>query len=401
MDTDLTVGFGPRRERLLYLVADRSAFAAEHLHLGRAARDMGFEVMVAAPPADQTAADARLEREGLRPVFLDPLGPAETLRTRWQWLRTLVRLLQQEQPTIVHMIGLSQAVLGTLAARWAGVAGLVAEIPGLGRLDPTVAGGHRLRRLAALRGLGLAAATAQGRILVQTPEDAELLERLGGVAPDRVVLTPGPGADPVAFPAMPLPDSHPPCVTVVTPMAWEAGLDLAVEAQRLLLADGAPFRLLLVGAPDPDDPDAIPEQQLQDWEAQPGVFWLGARTDLCDIYRETHIALLASPGGVGIPTSLVQAAACARPIVTTDVPGSRRIVRSWQTGLLVPPDDARALADALRILVEDAEVRERFGKAARLHVEAAFTHEHAASLVAGVYRDVRQAINRPAMAEPA
>jgi len=355
---------------------------------------MGFEVVVAGPPAEGCGADTRLERDGLRSLPLDPVGPQARARERWTHGRAVLAELRREKPLIVHMIGLNAALVGAPAARWAGVPGLVAEVTGLDRLNAASTIGDRFNHFGTLRLLGLSAATPRGRILVQTPEDAAVLEHQGSITPDRIILMPGTGVDPIAFPATPLPETHPPCVTVMARMVWREGIALAIQAQRMLLSDGAPFRLLLVGGVDADDPDAIPEQQLQDWEAQPGVFWLGPRTDAREILRETHVALLAPPNGSGVPRSLVQAAACGRPIVTTDIPGCRMIVRNWQTGLLVPPDDARALADALRIVVEDEDVRLRFGRAARTHFESAFTQDHAAALVTAVYRDIRLAARR-------
>lgn len=412
MDTDLTTAFGPKRERLLYLVEDCAAFVSDQVHICRAARQLGFEVVLVGPadaPEDAEPADGdaeadrgsgagtgwcRLERDGLRFIPLRMPLAAHRARDRWACGRALVAMLRAEEPTIVHAVGRTAALMGGIAARLAGVPGFVAELSGI---EPAAGGGggwrSHLHHKAMLRLLGLATAP-HGRILVQTPEDAHRLEKDGGLAAERIILTQGTGVDAAAFRPLPQPETHPPCVTVASPMAWSAGIASAVEAQRILLADGVPFRLLLCGRSDQGDPDAIPERQLQDWEAFPGIFWLGAGTDIREVLRETHIALLPSPGGGSIPRFLVQAAACARPIVTTDVPGCNLVVRSWQTGLLVPPGDARSLADALRILVEDDEVRTRFGAAARAHFESAFTLDHARDRMAEVYRDVRLAAKR-------
>ena len=120
-------------------------------------------------------------------------------------------------------------------------------------------------------------------------------------------------------------------------MLWSKGIDVAVEAVRLARAKGAAIELSLYGAPDPSNPKAIPEKTLKAWSAEPGIAWHGATRDIAGVWREHHVACLPSRGGEGLPRTLLEAAACGRAIVTTDVPGCRTLVRHDVEGLLVPP----------------------------------------------------------------
>jgi glycosyltransferase involved in cell wall biosynthesis len=135
-----------------------------------------------------------------------------------------------------------------------------------------------------------------------------------------------------------------------------------------LRAGGSDARLLLAGAPDPENPAAISEAELRAWAAEPGVEWIGHVADVRQVWARAHIAVLASRGGEGIPMTLMEAGACARPLVATDVPGCREIVVPDETGLLAPAGDIAALADAMRRMVEDAELRRRCATAARERV---------------------------------
>jgi glycosyltransferase involved in cell wall biosynthesis len=104
---------------------------------------------------------------------------------------------------------------------------------------------------------------------------------------------------------------------------------------------------------------------LEAWRKIPNLVLLGHVDDVRSVWRQAHIAVLPSRGGEGIPMSLLEAAACGRPLVATDVPGCREVARPGKTGLLVPPDNPEALANALAALAADPVMRLRFGQAAR------------------------------------
>src|SRR5207302_2514509 len=112
-------------------------------------------------------------------------------------------------------------------------------------------------------------------------------------------------------------------------------------------------RLLLVGAPDPDNPSSISAETLRAWAAEPGIEWLGHRDNVREVWQGADIAALTSLGGEGVPKTLLEAAACARPLVASDVPGCREVVRPGVNGILVPPDDPATIADALARLIAD------------------------------------------------
>src|SRR5207247_2874703 len=128
-------------------------------------------------------------------------------------------------------------------------------------------------------------------------------------------------------------------------------------AIHLLRGRGLPVELLLAGPTDPDNRGSLSAEALVSLASAPGIQWLGSVADVRSIWRRSAIAVLPSTYGEGVPKALLEAAACARPIVATDMPGCREVVRHGETGLLVPPHDIGALADALGALVADPERR--------------------------------------------
>ncbi len=148
-----------------------------------------------------------------------------------------------------------------------------------------------------------------------------------------------------------------------------------VDAARQLRARGAPnFVVRLAGEPDPHNPASIPIEQLQDWSKEGTVEWIGRADDVPAELRRCHIACLPSYRE-GAPLSLLEAAACGRPIVTTDVPGCREVVHHEQNGLLVPVRDANRLADALQRLMLDGGLRQRLGACGRERAEREYSSD--------------------------
>jgi glycosyltransferase involved in cell wall biosynthesis len=171
-------------------------------------------------------------------------------------------------------------------------------------------------------------------------------------------------------------------------MLWSKGIDLVVEAVRQARAKGVPVELSLYGAPDPSNPKAIPEATLREWSAEPGIAWHGATRDVAAVWRDHHVACLPSRGGEGLPRTLLEAAACGRAIVTSDVPGCRTLVRHDVEGLIVPPDDAASLGKALAALAGDPQRVARMGEAARARVLDGFTERDVMESVKQLYRSM-------------
>jgi glycosyltransferase involved in cell wall biosynthesis len=155
-------------------------------------------------------------------------------------------------------------------------------------------------------------------------------------------------------------------------MLWTKGVGEFVEAASLLRREGIAARFALVGDPDPGNPASIPEDRLRGWAARGDVEYWGRRDDMPEVLGQSAIACLPTYSE-GLPKSLVEAAACGLPVVTTDIPGCRAVVSDGENGFLVPPRDARSLAAALRRLLVDPALRDRAGAAGRLRAVQEFS----------------------------
>ena len=379
---------------VLFVVTEDWFFASHFLPMVRAARELGLDVIVVTRVKDHRQP---IEASGAKVIALDAdrssLNPLGMLRT----VARLVAILKEARPTIVHCVALRAIVIGGLAARRTGIAQRIYALTGLGFLGARrgVAGGiaHAfIRRL--LRGPLNGAGT---RFLFENRDDPLLL----GLDPQshNVAIVGGAGVDPDRFMPGPLPQRPPLRIAVVSRMLWSKGIDLAVEATRQARRMGANVELSLYGAPDPANPRAFTEDTLRGWGKEDGIRWHGPTRDVPAVWRGHHVACLASRGGEGLPRTLLEAAACGRAIVTTDVPGCRTLVRDGIEGLIVKPDDAGALAQAfLRLAADEALVR-RYGAAARARVLDGFTEDDVMDRIKALYRGLLADAPMPKVAQ--
>jgi glycosyltransferase involved in cell wall biosynthesis len=221
-------------------------------------------------------------------------------------------------------------------------------------------------------------------VIVQNPEDGAALAGFG-VDRRRIALIRGSGIDITHFEPLPEPGGDTVCVALVARMLRQKGVFEAAAAIRRLRARGLPVELLLAGPTDPDNAGSLGVETLTALAAEPGISWLGAVADVREVWGRAAIAVLPSSYGEGVPKALLEAAACARPIVATDVPGCREVVRPGETGILVPAHDLAALADAIAALAVDAAQRRRLGQAGRALVEGTFAEEIVARETLAIY----------------
>jgi glycosyltransferase involved in cell wall biosynthesis len=365
--------------KILFVVTEDWYFVSHRLPLAVAARAAGYEVRVATREGRQ--ADV-IRNAGIRliPFNLSRRGgnPLREVISLW-------RLYRREQPDLVHHVALKPVMFGAVAAWLAGVSAQVNAVAGLGWLFTTSSGLVRLVRPVLRRTLARLLDRPHCLTIVQNPEDWALLER-SGIAAGRLRLIRGAGVDLQTFrPAAPPPE--PVCIVLVARMLWDKGVGEFIEAARRLTAAGVNARFVLVGDPDSANPASVPEETLLDWSGQPGVEWWGRRDDMPAVLQAAHIACLPSYRE-GLPKTLLEAAACGLPIVTTDAPGCREVVEDGVNGLLVPVRDVVGLEAALRRLIFDPELRRRMGEQSRGRAEAEFGLQRVIEQTLAVYGEV-------------
>jgi len=346
------------KPRLLYVVTEDWAFLSHRLPMARAAREGGFEVHVATRVSNGAAA-IEAERFVLHPIPFarGSLSAVATLST----VAALRRVHRKVKPVLTHHVALQACVLGMLASLGRPCACVNAFI-GLGYSFTSGTGKARAVRTIVGSLLRFLVNRKNSIALVQNNDDMSALMSLG-IAKDRIALIPGSGVDVNRFTPLAEPVGAP-TFGFVGRLLDDKGIRTLVAAHRLLRRRIPDANLLIAGAPDPANPASVTETEARSWNDEVGITWLGHVTDIAAFWAKAHVAVLPSRRE-GFPLSLMEAAACGRALIASDVPGCRELVLHDQNGLLFPVDDVMALADAMTRLAADPQLRARYAMAAR------------------------------------
>ena len=360
-------GANDAARRVALVVTEGWWFWSCWVELAKAIRDAGYKLTVVTRSGEH---GDRIRSLGFDLVEMDlgrgRLSPWTNLRTLWR-LRAAYRRLR---PDLVHHVALQPSMLGSAAAALAGRPAIVNTIAGMGHALSS--GGVRRRVVERVLLPVLGRTLRRSHTLVQNPDDAALIKDALGMRPGRVIVVRGAGVDVGRFAPRPEPTEGPVRVAMVSRMLWSKGVREFVDAAAIVRGRRGDVAFALVGAPDPGNPDTVPPEQLEAWAASGDVAWWGHREDIAGVWARSHIAVLPSWYREGVPNALLEAAACGRPIITTDMPGCREAARHGENGLLVPPRDARALADAILKLVDAPALRAEMGRAGRRRAETEF-----------------------------
>lgn len=370
--------------KILFFITEDWYFWSHRLPLARAAKAAGYEVTVVTR-VQEYGDQIRAEGFKLIPIALRRRG-----RNPWQELRVmaqLVHIYRTERPDIVHHVAIKPVLYGSVAAGLTHVRATVNALAGLGYVFSSSQRKARMLRPLVKLAYHFLLNRANSCTIIQNPEDRHLLTNAAFLGSEKTVLIRGSGVDVDLFRPAPEPQDVP-IIVMACRMLWDKGAREFVQAARLLRAAGISARFVLVGQSDTDNPTAVPVSQLVEWQQQGDVEWWGQREDMHRVFAMSHIACLPTFYGEGLPKVLIEAAACGRPVVATDIPGCREIVRHGENGLLVPVRDLRALADALKKLILDPSLRQRMGKRGREIVEAEFSVEKIVDETLAVYRSL-------------
>jgi glycosyltransferase involved in cell wall biosynthesis len=367
--------------RILFVVNHAGFFLSHRLPLAVAAVAAGYEVHVATPASKHVAEirEAGLQWHEIR-LVRSRLNPVGELRTFW----SLLRLYKSIRPDIIHHVTSKPVLYGTIAARLGKVAAVVNAVSGMGHVFVTSERRASLIRAVIMAGYRLALRHPRMLVIFQNESDrASFMEN--GLLSEQTVLIPGSGVDVSVFDIVDRSERSLPMIVFPGRMLTTKGLAEFVEAARILQKDGVRARFVLAGEPDPENLASVPEEIIRRWVSEGLVEYRGRCHDMPRIFREADVACLPSYRE-GLPKALIEAAASGLPVVTTDVPGCRDVVQHGRNGFLVPARDPVALAEALRLLIEDPLLRKTMGLLGRERAVREFALDNVVAATLDVYR---------------
>lgn len=336
--------------KILFVVTEDWYFCSHRLPLAVALKEKGHRVAVATRLKDHRKL---IEASGIRAIALKRMkrSSLNPFREMGAFIE-LLSILRREKPDLVHLVALKPAIYGSLAAMLARVPSRVNALGGLGFAFSTRRMLGRILRPLLLATFRFIFNDSRSRLILQNSDDLMLVTKRAQVDQRNVRLIRGAGVDLDKYAVLDMPVGVP-VVMLASRMLRDKGVGEFVQAAAALKARGLPARFVLVGDPDDENPSSVTRKQLQDWHASGVVEWWGYRNDMPAVLSRASVVCLPSYYGEGIPKVLIEAMACGRPIVTTDMPGCRDLVRNGTNGFLVTPRDAAELAERFDALVAD------------------------------------------------
>jgi len=365
--------------KMLMVLNDMAWFWSHRLPLAQAIIHRGWKLDIAAAGA---AEDARLRDFD---IGGRDIPDATDLFSHIRIIRALGRGIVESNPDIIHALTLRHAFYTGIALRLTGrQIPAVFTIAGLGSLFSTPTWLLRLLRPFLIRVMRWAFARPHIRLIFQNDDNRRAFLHFIIIAANQAILIRGSGVDIHQFTPVPESQSERPVILYAGRLLKDKGVGEFIEAARLLRAKNSPARFVMAGDFYPKNPHSLDPDLVRTWVEEGIVEWIGQSHEMSAVIQSAALAVLPSYHE-GLPKFLLEAAASGRAIITTNIPGCRDVVRDGYNGLLVPPRDAQALADAIEYLVNNPEQRRVMGHHGRQLAEVEFAVEKVVSQTSEVY----------------
>lgn len=376
---------------ILFVVNAPEYFVSHRLAIAKEAQSQGYRVHVASNAGNEvesSSGDAIQEIEDCGfayhtvPLNRGSQNPIVEILAVFR----LFALMRAIEPDLVHLITIKPVLYGGIAARLAGVRAVVAAVAGLGTVFLAQSPIARLRRWL-VKSLYRCVFKHENLVVIfQNPDDRSALVELNLVDLEQTRIIRGSGVQLADYPNLAEPAGIP-VVAMAARLLKDKGVYEFVDAARLLRARQVDVEMRLIGSPDPGNPSSVSQLDIARWTSEGYVTLLGFRNNIAEQYAQANIVCLPSYRE-GLPKSLIEAAACGRAVVTTDVPGCRDAITPMVTGVLVPVKNSVALADAIENLVNNVVKRNQMGEAGRCLAEEVFAIEKVVGQHLKIYREL-------------
>jgi len=379
-----------RKKLLLFIVNVDWFFISHRLPIALKALEDGYEVHLLCAITDQAEYLASLG------LIVHPFSFSRSGKNIFNELSCFFKLYQKIKsikPDLVHLVTIKPVLYGGIIARIIHVPAVVSAISGLGFLFVERKGVKaRLLRNMVFFLYRLAMSHPNQRVIFQNSTDMNALVVAGGVQKEKSRMIRGSGVDLQGYPMLAEPKGIP-IIIMASRLLKDKGVHEFVGTAKNIKSKGVKVRFQLVGEPDYGNPESVTNEELQSWQAEGVVECLGYRSDIAELFSRAHIVVLPSYYGEGLPKVLIEAAACGRAVITTEMPGCRDAIEPNVTGVIVPVRDTFTLGQEIERLMGDDALRQRMGRAGRDLAKREFSIEKVVTAHFGIYQELLVMLN--------
>jgi glycosyltransferase involved in cell wall biosynthesis len=355
----------------LYFVAEDWYFWSHRRLLALAALDKGYDVYVVTRVNNygQKIVDLGFK---LIPITIDRHSKNIFLELRL--LKEIIKIYRRIRPDLVHQIAMKPILYGTTATLFTRATKIVNTFPGLGYVFESKRFKDISIRFFLINIFKYLFMLRPVKVIVQNKDNANLLISESVCKEKDLSLIRGSGVDLREY-VQSDEVSDTPIILFASRLLWQKGIADFVAAASIVRKNITNVRFVIVGEPDKNNPNSVPEATLNEWNEGELVEWWGYQSQMPKTLSRVKMVVLPSFYGEGVPKVLIEAAACEKPIITTDMPGCREIVIHKHNGFLVEPHSPEVIAEHVKQLLEDDELCKQMGKEGRRLVESEFSIE--------------------------
>ncbi|MFM8454474.1 MAG: glycosyltransferase family 4 protein [Gammaproteobacteria bacterium] len=352
--------------KLLFLVANDAYFISHRLELAKSLQEKGIQIALACMPTQYTHLET-LQATGITVFNLPPISrSAFSLKKEWSWLRAIYKICKNYEPNIIQSVALKPILYGALISKWLKIQGIFA-LGGLGYLftdseeNKIKKSLKFLKRYLVTKALAYLTQGPKATLVLQNQDDAETLKKYGiknySIIPGNGIRLPQ-----TKFYAPKIDLKAPVKIAFAARMLWDKGIAELISAIEILKKQDPllNFQVDFYGLPDPENPSSVPKTCLEYWHQMGLIHWHGNVENIPSYFSKSDIVVLPSYRE-GFPKTLLEALITGNPIVATDVPGCRSLVKQGYNGHLVPAKDHQKLAFALLDLIQNPNLRDEWG----------------------------------------
>ena len=353
-----------KKNKLFFIVSEDKSFWSHRLSLALSAIDAGYDVTLV---SNFNKLESKIKNRGVNVININFVRSSKHPFTDLKNIFKLIFILRKEKPDIIHNVALKTILIASIAGLFSKKMVIINAFTGLGYVFSSDQLHAKLIRFFIKPIFKLLFRRSNYWTIFQNPDDMNLFERLGLINLNQSTLIRGSGVETNKF--IQSDDLNKiPVVMLASRMLWDKGVGEFVEVAKRAYKNKINAEFMLVGGIDNDNPMSIPLSTLKQWVSNGDVQWEGHSDNMPDMLASASIVCLPSYRE-GLPKVLLEAAAIGRPLIASDGPGCREIVRDKYNGLLVKMRDADSLYEAVLMLVNNRKMRETMGRNSRTLVE--------------------------------
>lgn len=358
------------KKKLFIVVSEDWSFLLHRISLALSAIEAGYDVTLL---TKVSKFEEKIKEKGINVININFSRSSKSPLADLFNVIKLICIFKKEKPDVIHNVAVKTILIGSIAALFNKETVVVNAFTGLGYVFSSNQFQARLIRLFIKPVFKLVMRRRNYWTIFQNLDDMNLFNQQGLIVSKRSALIRGSGVDTNEY-LQTIDKNTTPVVMLVSRMLWSKGIGEFVEAARRAYEQNMEAKFVLVGDIDPDNPMSIPISTLNKWTSEGYVTWQGHSDNMPETLSSASIVCLPSYRE-GLPKSLLEAAALGRPLIATDVPGCREIVKNGENGILVKLKDVDSLYNAIKMLTENDEMRRAMGQKSRLLVETELSAE--------------------------